>query len=101
MTALLWGYIADQVGRRLVLCIGTCGRLLAMLWIMTVGWLSLFLIRIIDHSRLTIFKGFWNDVLPIELVLLAPLLKLAGGGSRVFSSIIFAIVSDITSVSQR
>ncbi|KAK4221669.1 major facilitator superfamily domain-containing protein [Podospora fimiseda] len=80
-TAFFWGYLADRLGRRAVMTFSCVGRLLTILAMLSIG--------------------LWSDKLPVNLILVAPLAKLIGGGSRIFAAMVQSIVSDLTSESDR
>ncbi|KAK0645420.1 major facilitator superfamily domain-containing protein [Cercophora newfieldiana] len=81
LTAIFWGYVADRMGRRAVLALSCVGRLFAMVSLLSIG--------------------LWSGKLPARLMLLSPLSKIIGGGSRVFTAMVLSITSDQTDSSER
>lgn len=52
-------------------------------------------------QRLTSFKGYLDSIFPTQLVWLSSVFLFLGGGTRVFNSMIFTLVSDCLGHSQR
>ncbi|ERS95530.1 hypothetical protein HMPREF1624_08046 [Sporothrix schenckii ATCC 58251] len=81
LTAFIWGHVADKLGRRFVMALSCTGQLLFMVVLVSVA--------------------YWNDRIPTEAIFLAPVMKVVGGGTRIFDSMTTSVAADITTVSQR
>lgn len=81
LVAYPFGVLADKIGRRPVYAIAAAGQSAAILW------------------SLIVYAG-WR-VLPLELVLIAPVFQLFGGGIAVGTAVLYAILSDIMPVQSR
>ncbi|KAI1207614.1 MFS general substrate transporter [Annulohypoxylon truncatum] len=80
LVALLWGIVADRVGRKPVFIICLTGMVLNLLWVMVVGWFSC--------------------ALSSRLIWISSLAHL-GGGSPVLLACVYSILSDVVSESDR
>ncbi|KAI2470770.1 MFS general substrate transporter [Annulohypoxylon bovei var. microspora] len=80
LVALLWGIVADRIGRKPVLVICLIGMVLSLLWIMAVGWFS--------HT------------LSPQLIWVSSLAHLCGG-APVLLACIYSILSDVIPESNR
>ncbi|KAI1371269.1 MFS general substrate transporter [Hypoxylon crocopeplum] len=80
LVALLWGIVADRIGRKPVYAASSVGMILNLLIIMVVGWFS--------------------DALPTRLVWIASLAHLCGG-QPVMNACIYSIISDVVPESNR
>ncbi|EDN98779.1 hypothetical protein SS1G_13638 [Sclerotinia sclerotiorum 1980 UF-70] len=74
---IFYGSLADHYGRRLVLVLSLLGMSFGAIWIQVVL--------------------FWSEKLPIELTWISAAFYLVGGGQVVGGSMIFVVVSDISS----
>lgn len=68
-------YISDKYGRRVVFVLNTTG--------LTLMWAAI------------AFVGFFKDLLPVEAMLVGPVLTILGGGDCVFMSTVTATMTDI------
>ncbi|KAL6910979.1 Spc98 family domain-containing protein [Trichoderma evansii] len=75
LSALPYGYLADQYGRKRGLYLALVGSALAQL------------------SCIIIY--FWPDVFHYRLALISPFFMFIGGGTLVFASLLFTMLSDI------
>ncbi|KAB8295335.1 hypothetical protein EYC80_007236 [Monilinia laxa] len=81
LMAVPYGLLADKIGRKPVFALTILGILLSLM-------LEVFIM------------SEWL-MLPIRLVWLAPFLQFIGGGEKAASAIFFAIISDVTTQSER
>ncbi|GFP55218.1 efflux pump ustT [Trichoderma asperellum] len=75
LTALPYGFLADQYGRKRGLYLSLVGVALSQLY--------------------SIIIYFWPDVFHPRLALISPFFMFIGGGSVVFSALLFAMLSDL------
>lgn len=75
LTALPYGFLADRYGRKRGLYLSLVGVALAQLF--------------------SIIISFWPDVFHYRLALISPFFMFIGGGSVVFSALLFAMLSDL------
>ncbi|KAI1103050.1 MFS general substrate transporter [Jackrogersella minutella] len=80
LVALLWGVVADRIGRKPVYAASSVGMVLSLLFTMVVGWFS--------------------DTLPPRLIWVSSLAHLCGG-SPVINACIYSILSDVVPDSNR
>ncbi|KAK9782142.1 putative Major facilitator superfamily domain-containing protein [Seiridium cardinale] len=81
LVAYPFGVLADKIGRRPVYALAAAGQSAAILW------------------SLIVYAG-WR-VLPLELVLIAPVFQLFGGGMAVGTAVLYAILSDVMPAQSR
>ncbi|APA15019.1 hypothetical protein sscle_14g097890 [Sclerotinia sclerotiorum 1980 UF-70] len=81
LLGIFYGSLADHYGRRLVLVLSLLGMSFGAIWIQVVL--------------------FWSEKLPIELTWISAAFYLVGGGQVVGGSMIFVVVSDISSDEER
>ncbi|KAI1455176.1 MFS general substrate transporter [Annulohypoxylon moriforme] len=80
LVALLWGIVADRVGRKPVLIVCLIGMVLSLIWVMVVGWFSY--------------------ALSPQLIWISSLAHLCGGAPVLLASI-YSILSDVIPESDR
>lgn len=76
-----YGRLADKIGPRPVALLGMLGQVLAYFWVILVC--------------------YFHQTFPTRLVLLSPAFLAVGGGSRVLSAIMAAVVADVSPESMR
>ncbi|KAF7552268.1 hypothetical protein G7Z17_g4443 [Cylindrodendrum hubeiense] len=76
LVSLPWGILSDSIGRKPILQLGFTSMVLA------VGW------------NITVLAT--NGALPISLIMLSPIFYVFGGGMSVISSVLYSIISDVT-----
>lgn len=81
LTALIYGRLADRIGRRAILSLACFGLLSSLVWVVVVCYA--------------------NQVLPVKLVWASSVFIFVGGGQRVVKSIVFVILADILQQPQR
>ncbi|KAK1243568.1 hypothetical protein MKX08_001706 [Trichoderma sp. CBMAI-0020] len=93
LTAVPYGFLADQYGRKFGLFLAIVGLVLAQAFNIIVGNGS---IAVVFGVYLTLSpKGIWPNVFHYRLTLISPIFMFIGGGSVVLSSILFSMLSDI------
>jgi MFS family permease len=78
---ILYGRLADKIGRKPVAFFGVLGQMLAYLWVVLVC--------------------YFHHVFPTRLVLLSPIFLVIGGGSRVLTAIMSTIIADVAPENMR
>ncbi|RDW63435.1 hypothetical protein BP6252_10980 [Coleophoma cylindrospora] len=81
LTTLIYGFLADKYGRRIILFISIVGIILNYAAFAVICWFS--------------------DIFSVWLTLATPLVMMMGGGSVVAASLVFTIVADVAPESQR
>ncbi|KAH9904507.1 major facilitator superfamily domain-containing protein [Xylariomycetidae sp. FL2044] len=81
VAAIPWGIAADRIGRKPVLALSIASFALNLAWIMIVGW--------------------FRDALPVQLIWLASLAFIFGGGNAASNAALGSLVADIVPESER
>ncbi|KAH7142596.1 major facilitator superfamily domain-containing protein [Dactylonectria estremocensis] len=76
LVSLPWGILSDSIGRKPILQLAFSSMVLA------VGWNIIVLAT--------------NGILPIGLIVVSPVFYMFGGGMSVISSVLYSIISDVT-----
>ena len=90
LTAILYGFVAEKYGRRIVLLLAITGILLMLLWIIVICPYP----RKVQCWRADKSQGHLDTFFPVRLIWISSIFLFIGGGQRVFCSMIYAIISD-------